>query len=620
MPGRIEDYALIGDRETCALVGRDGSIDWMCVPRFDSGACFAALLGGPEHGRWLITPTAAVSRVRRQYRGHTLVLETEFTMPNGDAVALIDFMPSRDADPNLVRIVEGRRGRVPMRLELIIRFDYGSIVPWLRRVPCHAGMAQSIWAIAGPDSLRMESAVPIENHDFITTAEFDVAAGERIPFVLTWHSSIAEPPPPEDPERALEHTVSWWEEWAKCCSYQGEWREQVLRSAITLKALTYAPTGAIVAAATTSLPEKIGGVRNWDYRLCWLRDSTLTLYALGQSGFTGEARDWGAWLLRAVAGLPGSTRIMYGLAGERRLPELELDWLPGYEDSRPVRIGNAAVEQFQLDVFGEVVDTLYRIMEAGLQPLESTWRITRALVSFVERSWDQPDEGIWEVRGGRRHFTHSKILCWVALDRAIRAVEDFGVAGPVERWKALAAQIHADVCARGFDSSRNTFVQSYGSKLLDASLLLIPMLGFLPAHDSRVLGTLKAVEQDLLRDGFVERYHAMTDDGLPPGEGTFLACSFWYADNLHLCGREQEAREVFQRLLSVCNDVGLLAEEYDPHAKRFLGNFPQAFSHVGLINTALNLTPAEGHPAEQRASRAASAKSPAPGWPDAHRV
>jgi len=326
-----------------------------------------------------------------------------------------------------------------------------------------------------------------------------------------------------------------------------------------------------------------------------------------------EARDWGAWLLRAVAGLPGSTRIMYGLAGERRLPELELDWLPGYEDSRPVRIGNAAVEQFQLDVFGEVVDTLYRIMEAGLQPLESTWRITRALVSFVERSWDQPDEGIWEVRGGRRHFTHSKILCWVALDRAIRAVEDFGVAGPVERWKALAAQIHADVCARGFDSSRNTFVQSYGSKLLDASLLLIPMLGFLPAHDSRVLGTLKAVEQDLLRDGFVERYHAMTDDGLPPGEGTFLACSFWYADNLHLCGREQEAREVFQRLLSVCNDVGLLAEEYDPHAKRFLGNFPQAFSHVGLINTALNLTPAEGHPAEQRASRAASAKRRAPG-------
>lgn len=602
MSNLIEDYALIGDRETAALVSRDGSIDWLCVPRFDSGACFAALLGTPEHGRWLIQPRAEVSRISRRYLDRTLVLETEFTTAAGDQVAILDFMPARDSDPNVIRIVEGRRGRVPMRMEMTIRFDYGSIVPWLRRIPAHRGMKDSILAIAGPDSLRLESSVPISNHHFVTTAEFTIGPGERVPFVLTWHPSVSEPPAPLDPERALGETCSWWEQWASRCTYRGEWEKQVLRSALTLKALTYAPTGAIVAAPTTSLPEKIGGVRNWDYRLCWLRDSTLTLFALRQTGYVQEAKAWGEWLVRAVAGLPGSTKIMYGLGGERRMPELELDWLPGYEQSRPVRIGNAASEQFQLDVYGEVIDTLYHAALEGVQPNGSCWRVEKALIRFVEQSWNLPDEGIWEVRSGRQHFTHSKVMCWVALDRALRSVEKLGVSGPVEKWRELAREIHSDICAKGFDTRLNSFVQSYGSAHLDASLLLIPLVGFLPAEDPRVRGTLKAVEKRLLNDGFVQRYSMDAEDGLPPGEGAFLACSFWYADNLHLAGRRAEAREVFEGLLSICNDVGLLSEEYEPGARRMLGNFPQAFSHVGLINTALNLTPASEHPAETRAA------------------
>jgi GH15 family glucan-1,4-alpha-glucosidase len=598
----IEDYALIGDRETTALVSREGSIDWLCVPRFDSGACFAALLGTPEHGRWLIRPDTGIGRIRRRYLERTLVLETEFTTAGGDQVAILDFMPARDSDPNVVRIVEGRRGRVPMRMELTIRFDYGSIVPWLQRIPADPGMKESILAIAGPDALRLESAVALSNHDFVTTADFGVSEGERVPFVLTWHPSVTRPPCAMDPEKALRETCSWWEQWSERSTYRGEWEEDVRRSAITLKALTYAPTGAIVAAATTSLPEEIGGVRNWDYRLCWLRDSTLTLFALRQTGYVEEAKAWGEWLVRAVAGLPGSTKIMYGLAGERRMPELELDWLPGYENSRPVRIGNAAAEQFQLDVYGEVVDTLFQAALKGVQPDGSCWRVERALLRFVEQNWQLPDEGIWEVRSGRQHFTHSKVMCWVALNRALRSVEQLGLPGPVEQWRHLAAEIHQDICAKGFDRQLNSFVQSYGSSHLDASLLLIPMVGFLPPEDPRVQGTLRAVEKQLLNNGFVQRYSVEAEDGLPPGEGAFLACTFWYADNLHLAGRETEAREVFQRLLSIRNDVGLLAEEYDPQARRLLGNFPQAFSHVGLINTALNLSPATEHPADTRST------------------
>jgi GH15 family glucan-1,4-alpha-glucosidase len=600
MGNLIEDYAMIGNRETAALVSREGSIDWLCAPHFDSAACFSALLGKPEHGRWLIAPDAKISGTSRRYMGKTLVLETEFTTAAGDKVALIDFMPARDRAANVVRIVEGRRGRVPMRMEMTIRFDYGSIVPWVERIPPDNGMAASIWAIGGPDALRVESGVPIENKDFVTTARFEVAEGQRVPFVLTWNPSHGKPPPLEDPWEMLKNTCAWWEEWAAKCTYRGEWHEQVVRSAITLKGLTFEPTGAIVAAATTSLPEEIGGVRNWDYRFCWLRDATLTLYSLMQSGYAEEAKAWGEWLLRAVAGLPGTTKVMYGLGGERRLPELTLDWLPGYEGSKPVRIGNEAAAQFQLDVYGEVIDTLYQATKKGIEPQDNCWHIEQSLIKFVEESWGKPDEGIWEIRSEGRHFTHSKVMCWVAMDRAIKSAQKFGLPGPVDKWKALAAEIHKEVCTRGFDSERNTFVQSYGSKHLDASLLMIPIVGFLPPKDHRVEGTLRAIEHDLLRDGFMERYSEEVDDGLPPGEGTFLACSFWYADNLHLVGRNEEAREVFERLISICNDVGLMAEEYDPEKRRMLGNFPQAFSHVGMINTALNLTPAEHHPAEER--------------------
>jgi GH15 family glucan-1,4-alpha-glucosidase len=593
MPSRIEDYALIGDCQTAALVARDGSIDWLCLPRFDSGACFAALLGEPRHGRWLLAPQGEVRATRRRYRDGTLVLETEFETADG-TVAVIDCMPGRSREPNLVRLVEGRSGQVPVRLELRMRFDYGSIVPWVQRTE------DGLWAIAGPDSLRLRTPVALHGENLTTVAEFTVAAGQRVPFTMTWHASHEPAPPAIDAEAAVGQNEAWWREWSGRCTYRGPWRDAVLRSLITLKALSYTPTGGIVAAATTSLPEQLGGVRNWDYRFCWLRDATFTLYALLNAGYRDEARAWRAWLLRAVAGQPAATTIMYGLAGERRPTELELDWLPGYEGAKPVRIGNAASRQFQLDVYGEVLDAMYQSRRLGLEPEEAGWRLEQALLTFVESACDLPDEGIWEVRGPRRHFTHSKVMAWVAMDRAVKAVEHFGLQGPVVRWRQLRDAVHEQVCRQGFDPEVGAFVQSYGSKELDASLLLIPLVGFLPASDPRVRGTVDAIEKNLMDDGFVERYStATTADGLPPGEGAFLACTFWLADNLILLGRHAEARRLFERLVGLCNDVGLLSEEYDPRAGRLVGNLPQAFSHVGLVNTAMNLSPAPG-PADQR--------------------
>ncbi len=591
MSSRIEDYGLLGDCETAALVSRDGSVDWLCVPRFDSGACFASLLGAPTHGRWLLAPKS-VTRSQHRYREGTLILETEHETPEG-TVLVTDFMPIRDRVPHLIRIVEGRSGRVPMHMELVIRFDYGSIVPWVERID------GGISAIAGPDMLRLVTPVPIHGENFATVADFTVAAGERVPFTLAWHPSYEPPPVPPDPEQSLRETDSWWREWSARCTYHGESRDAVLRSLITLKALTYAPTGGVVAAPTTSLPEQIGGVRNWDYRICWLRDATFTLLALLSAGYVEEADAWRKWLHRAVAGNSDSTQIMYGLSGERRLTELELKWLPGYENSRPVRIGNAASEQFQLDVYGEVADALYQARKAGLPRSEFGWNVRRVLLDFVEHAWNQPDEGIWEVRGSRQHFTHSKVMAWVAVDRVIRAVEEFGVEGPVEQWRRLRDTIHQDVCQRGFDRDMNSFIQAYDVRRIDASLLMIPLVGFLPPSDPRVSGTVAAVEKHLLRDGFVLRYETESGvDGLPPGEGAFLACTFWLADNWILQGRRDDARRLFGRLLELRNDLGLLSEEYDPHARRMLGNFPQAFSHIGLINTAMNLSRPESGPAD----------------------
>lgn len=594
MADLIEDYALIGDTETAALVSRNGSIDWLCVPRFDSGACFAALLGTEEHGRWLIAPTSQDVQVSRAYRDRTLVLETTYRTPEGE-VALIDFMPPRGQHIDLVRIVQGRAGRVSMQMDLAVRFDYGSVVPWVRR------RDGALSAVAGPDSLYLFTDVETRGREFHTVAQFTVAEGERVPFLLMWHPSHRPAPAPIDPEKALKNTVSWWERWSAQCTYEGEWAGPVIRSLITLKALTYAPTGAIVAAPTTSLPESIGGPRNWDYRITWLRDATFTLYALLISGFEDEARRWREWLLRAVAGEPSQLQIMYGLAGERRVPELELPWLPGYEDSRPVRIGNAAVDQFQLDVYGELMDALHQSRRAGLRTDESMWSMQLAVMEFLESAWADPDEGIWEVRGPRRHFTHSKVMAWVGVDRAIKAVERFGLDGPVDRWKALKARIHDEVCREGFDAELGSFVQFYGSKELDASLLRIPLVGFLGVNDERVRGTVSAIERGLMEDGYVRRYRPDPEiDGLPADEGAFLACSFWLADNLALMGREDEAREVFERLLGLCNDVGLLSEECDPSSGRLLGNFPQAFSHISVINTAHNLSDLEGGPAHRR--------------------
>jgi GH15 family glucan-1,4-alpha-glucosidase len=584
MPLRIQDYALIGDTQTAALVGLDGSIDWLCLPHFDSGACFAALLGESRHGRWLLAPATTPAATRRVYRDATLILETVFETADG-TVRLIDFMTPRLQEPDLIRIVEGVDGRVTMQMELVMRFDYGRVVPWVRGLDGH------LRAIAGPDALSLWTDVPTYGRDLTTRAEFTVSAGQRVPFLLMWHKSHLEAPDRLDAFGALEDTERWWREWCGRCVYDGPWREDVLRSLITLKALTFAPTGGIVAAPTTSLPEKLGGVRNWDYRYCWLRDATYTLYALMVGGYTEEAAAWRNWLLRAVAGEPSSLHIMYGIHGERRLPELELAWLPGYEDARPVRVGNQAVDQLQLDVYGEVMDALHLARKRGLDADADAWALERAMLRFLETSWQQPDQGIWEVRGPRRHFTHSKVMVWVAFDRAVKAVEEFGLEGPVDRWRQIRAAVHQQVCRDGYDPHRNTFTQYYGSESLDASLLMIPLVGFLPAADRRVQGTLRAIEHDLLWHGFVRRYHSRPEvDGLPPGEGVFLACSFWLADNYELQGRHDDAQRLFERLLGLSNDVGLLAEQYDPEADRLLGNFPQAFSHVMLINSARNLT------------------------------
>jgi GH15 family glucan-1,4-alpha-glucosidase len=592
---RIEDYALIGDEETSALVGRDGSIDWLCVPRFDSAACFAALLGTPDHGRWIIAPAGDLRRVRRAYREGTLVLETEFETADG-TVRLVDCMISGGRHRDVVRIVEGVAGRVPMHMELVIRFEYGSVVPWVRR------RDDTLSAIAGPDALCLRTPVEHHGRDFTTVADFTVAAGERIPFTLTWHPSYDPLPEAADPLREVEETAASWRRWSDRCTYRGEWREAVLRSLLVLKALEYEPTGGIVAAPTTSLPETLGGVRNWDYRYCWIRDATFSLYALMIAGYVDEAKAWRDWLLRAVAGKPSDLQIVYGPAGERRLVEYELPWLPGYERSAPVRVGNAAVHQFQLDVYGEILDTMHLTRRAGIEPDEADWDLERKLIEFLETSWKEPDEGIWEVRGPRRHFTHSKVMAWVAFDRAVKAVRRFRCEGPVDRWRKLRAAVHAEVCQHGYDPALGAFVQYYGAKRLDASLLMIPLVGFLPATDPRVRGTVAAIERDLVVDGFVRRYRpegADAVDGLPPGEGAFLPCTFWLADNLALLGRGAEARRLFERLLALRNDVGLLAEEYDPGARRLLGNFPQAFSHVSLVNTAYNLA-REGGPAVDR--------------------
>jgi GH15 family glucan-1,4-alpha-glucosidase len=593
MPLRIEDYALIGDTQTAALVGLNGSIDWLCVPRFDSDACFATLLGDERHGRWLLAPAGGVRAVRRRYRPGTLVLETTFETEDGTLV-LTDCMPPRQSDLDIVRVLRCTKGRVPIAMELAARFGYGAILPWIGE------RAGATIIVAGPDALALRTGVPLTRHRSTLHAEFALAEGESTAFTLTWYASFRDVPAAIDPEPAVEDTDAWWREWSANYAYNGEWREDVLRSLITLKALTYLPTGGIMAAATTSLPEKIGGVRNWDYRYCWLRDATFTLYALMLAGFKEEAQAWRDWLVRAVAGDAAQMQIMYGPAGERRLPELELGWLPGYEGSAPVRVGNAAVAQFQLDVYGEVMDCLHQARRVGIQPNGDDWGLQKQLMEFLESHWNEPDEGIWEVRGPRRHFTHSKVMAWVALDRAITAVEQFGLDGPADRWTALRAEIHEQVCRLGYDPLRNVFTQYYGSKTLDAALLLIPLVGFLPPEDPRVRGTVEAIERELCRDGFILRYPTHeTIDGLPPGEGVFLPCTFWLADTYMLLGRHADARGLFERLLALRNDVGLLSEQYDPIARRLVGNFPQAFTHVALVNTARNLSRAGG-PAEHR--------------------
>ena len=582
---RIEDYGLIGDLQTAALVGRDGSIDWLCLPRFDSGACFSAILGSEWDGRWLLAPDGEILSVQRCYREDTLVHELVFETAGG-SVRVIDFMPPRGADPDVVRIVEGLSGSVPMRMELVIRFDYGSVVPWVQAMP-----GGSRVAVAGPDAISLRTPVAVRGENLRTVADFTVAAGERLPFVLTWYPSHHDEPAAIDPEQALEDTCGFWREWIAQCTYEGRWREAVQRSLIVLKAMTYGPTGGLVAAPTTSLPEQIGGVRNWDYRYCWLRDATFALDVLIENGFIEEARAWRRWLLRAVAGDPDDLQIMYGPAGERRLTEYEVPWLTGYERSQPVRIGNGASTQFQLDVYGEVMDVLHEARRHHLERDESSWALQRTLLANLELRWQEPDEGIWEVRGGRRHFTHSKVMAWVAFDRGIKAIEEFGHEGPLERWQAARAEIRAEVLERGFDPELGSFVQSYDSQLLDASLLTIPLVGFLPADDPRVLGTLDAIRRELFVDGFVERYlhDANAVDGLPPGEGAFFLCSFWFVDNLALVGQVDEAVEIFERLLALRNELGLLAEEYDRKLDRQVGNFPQAFSHIGLISTAMAL-------------------------------
>ena len=586
MAALIEDYGLIGDLQTAALVSRHGCIDWLCFPRFDSGACFAALLGDEENGRWSLRPASDITSAQRRYRGDTLVLETELACDEG-VVRLIDFMPPRGEAPDVVRIVEGVEGTVPMKMRMSIRFDYGSIVPWVRRKD------EGLHAVAGPDALLLATPIDLVGRNLHTEAEFDVAHGDRVPFVLTWFPSNQDLPQHTDAEQALVDTDSFWREWVTDCVHVGRFREPLVRSLVTLKALTYAPTGGIVAAATTSLPEALGGVRNWDYRYCWLRDATLTLLALVRAGYDGEARAWRDWLLRAIAGRPGEVQIMYGIAGERRLTEVELEWLPGYERSTPVRIGNAASQQRQLDVYGEVLDALYHARLSGLEPSKDAWALIRKLLQWLEKGWREPDEGIWEVRGPRRHFTHSKVMAWVAFDRAVRMIEEDGLGGPVDRWRALREEIHDEVCREGLSEKLGAFTQSYGLDRLDASLLMIPLVGFLPADDERVVATVAAIERELVEDGLVTRYRAdeeNTDvDGLPPGEATFLPCSFWLVQVYALQGRLDEAEKLFERLIGLRNDLGLLSEEYDVKAERLVGNFPQAFTHLTLVDAALTL-------------------------------
>jgi GH15 family glucan-1,4-alpha-glucosidase len=609
MASRIEDYALIGDCETAALVSKDGAIDWLCWPRFDSGACFAALLGDEDNGYWRIAPDAADGArisARRSYRHNTLILETEFKVEGAGTVCLIDFMPLRQGmTSNLVRIVVGKYGVVPMRTDLIVRFGYGGWVPWVTRSD-----SGDLLAIAGPDMLVLRTPVELRGEDLTTVGEFTVSAGEAVPFVLTYSPSHLPVPEPVDAESLLEATAEFWHGWAGTCTSTHRYKDIITRSLITLKALTYAPTGGIVAAPTTSLPEQLGGGRNWDYRFCWLRDATLTLLALMNSGYFEEASEWRNWLLRAAAGSPSQIQIMYGVAGERWLAEREVPWLSGYENSLPVRIGNAAADQLQLDVFGEVIDALHQAGAGGIQHLPAAWDLQRALLRHLETQWREPDEGIWEVRGGRRHFTYSKVMCWVAFDRAIKTAEAFGLDGALDQWRLTRAEIHEEVCRRGFNVQLNSFVQSYDSNLLDASTLLIPQVGFLPPEDERVKGTVEAIERQLMRDGLVYRYDtAQSEDGLPPGEGAFLPCSFWLVDAYVLIGRREEAERLFERLVGLCNDVGLLAEEFEPLLGRQVGNFPQAFSHVGLVNSAHNIAyamkPCEqrsGHPPLQEAA------------------
>jgi GH15 family glucan-1,4-alpha-glucosidase len=582
---RIEDYALIGDCHSAALVSLDGSIDWLCWPRFDSPACFAALVGTPDNGRWRIAPAETPTRVRRHYRPGTMILETIFETQHG-SMALIDFMTAVTGHSSVVRIVEGRSGRVAARLDLALRFEYGSAIPWVTRLEHGTGVR----AIAGPDIVVLHSGVQVHGEKFTTVGEFTVTAGQRIAFTLSHgQSHLADPVAPQ-PDVALDKTEAEWTAWSRRCLYHGEWRDVVLRSLLTLKALTYAPTGGIVAAPTTSLPELLGGERNWDYRYCWLRDATFTLLALMHAGYREEAQAWGAWLRRSVAGTPAQIQTLYGLAGERWLMEWEVPWLAGYGGARPVRIGNAASIQLQLDVYGELMDALYQEMHLGLVRSSASWGIQRQLLTHLAEIWDQPDESIWEVRGSPRHFTFSKVMAWVAVDRAIRGAEEFGLPGRHEQWRTLRQRIHDSVCRDGFNADKQSFVQYYGGEALDASLLLLPLVGFLPPSDPRIKGTIAAIERELTIDGLVLRYRTQENvDGLPPGEGVFLACSFWLADNLILQGRRREAREMFERLVGLCNDVGLLAEEYDPRAGRQLSNFPQAFSHLALVNTALNL-------------------------------
>src|SRR5262245_3622898 len=595
MPLPIEAYALIGNCQAAALVGRDGSIDWLCWPRFDSPACFAALLGEAVNGRWIIAPTPSDFSVTRRYRPDTLVLETEFEAAAGRAT-IIDFMPHGGS--HLVRIVLGKSGRVDFQTELVVRFNYGATVPWVNR------LEDGVNAIAGPERLVLRTPIALRGEDLRTVAEFTVEAGQSVPFVLSYGASFQSPQVAIDACQALEQTEAFWREWSGRCPDVGPWTAAVKRSLITLKALTFAPTGGIVAAATTSLPEQPGGVRNWDYRYCWLRDASFTLLAFMQLGYYDEARAWRDWLIRAIAGSPDQIQIMYGVAGERWLPELVVPWLPGYENSSPVRIGNAAHQQLQIDVTGEVIDAMALAWKAGMEISERGRAMRPLILEYLAKTWRDPDEGIWEVRGGRRHFVHSKVMAWVAFDRAAVAFAVEGSSEEASRWRAVADEIHAEVCKCGFDRELNSFVQAYGSQRLDASLLLMPLVGFLPANDPRIRGTLRAVEQRLLIGSeFVLRYEPENpDDGLPAGEGAFLACSFWLVDNYILQGRRSEARRLFERLLSRCNDVGLLAEEFDPVLSRMLGNFPQAFSHVGLINCALNLT-RPGGPAEERAEQ-----------------